>query len=109
MRPQVEVFRTPVRAVAPQASAIARGLGWLYGKAIAGDNGAIRYGYPGLDSDRARYSGYAFPPQLFTGYNPANVAAGTARPDPAGFPGESISSANDTPLQRAMATVTWGV
>lgn len=109
MRPDVETFRTPVRHVAPQAIAIARGLAWLHGKAIRGDNGSIRYGYPGLDSNRARYSGYAFPPQLFAGYNPAKVAAGTPRPDPAAFPGESISSRNDTPLQRAMATVTWGI
>jgi hypothetical protein len=109
MKPEVTAWRVPVRSAAPQAIALARGLGWLYGKAIRGDNGAVRYGYPGLDTNRGRYSGYAFPPQAFRGYDPRKVAAGTARPDPAGFPGESVSSRSDTALMRAMDTVTWGV
>jgi len=108
MQPEVTTYRTPVRSVAPQAVAIARGLGWLYGKAIKGDNGAIRYGYP-APGTRAKFSGYAFPPQAFAGYDPRKVAAGAARPDPAGYPGESISSKNDTALMRAMDTVTFGI
>lgn len=109
MRPTTQAYRTPVRWAAPQAIAIARGLGWLHGKAIRGDNGAIRYGYP-APGTRASYQGYAFPPQLFAGYDPAKVAAGLVRPDPARYPGETLSpSAADGPLARAMATATWGV
>jgi|SRR6185437_3622556 len=108
MKPQVTVFHTPVRSVAPQAIALARGLAWLHGKAIRGDNGSIRYGYPGLGTNRTRFAGYAFPPQAFAGWDPRKVAAGQVRPDPAGFPGESIAQRN-TALDRAMHTVTFGI
>lgn len=108
MKPNVTEYRVPVRSVAPQAIALARGLAWLYGKAISGDNGTIRYGYPGLSTDRTRFSGYAFPPQAFVGYDAGKVAAGAARPDPASFPGESISP-TETAMQRAMHAVTFGI
>lgn len=107
MRPQVTVYRTPVRWSAPQAIAQAMGLGWLFGKAIRGDNGAVRYGWPGLDTDRTMYKGYVDPPQLFVGYNPSKVAAGVVRPDPAALPGDSLSAAASTsPLARAMSSLT---
>jgi hypothetical protein len=113
MKPTQTVYRTPVRWAAPQAIALARGLAWLHGKAIdgsPGNNGSIRYGWPGLDTDRTFYKGYAFPPQLFSGYDPAKVAAGLIRPDPASYPGDSMSPATAaSPLNRAMETATFGV
>lgn len=106
MKPEVRVYRTPVRSAAPQAVALARGLGWLFGKAIKGDNGAIRYGYPSLGT-RAKYTGYVNPPQVFTGYDPGQVAAGFIRPDPASLPGDSVSpAAGRSPLHQAMSNVT---
>jgi hypothetical protein len=107
-KPQVVNYKTPVRSAAPQAIGMARALGWLFGKAIRGDNGTIRYGYPGLDSQRTSYKGYVYPPQLFVGYDPARVAAGLVRPDPQSLPGDSTApwaSAN-SPTQRAMQAVT---
>ena len=107
MRPHVTIFRTPVRSAAPQAIGLARALGWLYGKAIKGDNGSIRYGWPGLDTQRTSFKGYVYPPQIFVGYDPAKVAAGFIRPDPASLPGDSLSSyASSNPLGAAMAAVT---
>lgn len=105
MRPETTVYRTPVRHSAPQAIGMARVLGWLYGKAIAGDNGRIRIGYPALGL-RNKYTGYVYPPQLFTGYDPRKVAAGFIRPDPATLPGESMNPGGlSSPLQKAMASV----
>lgn len=108
MRGQVVNYRTPVRSAAPQAIGLARALGWLYGKAIKGDNGAIRYGYPSLDTNRTSYKGYVYPPQIFIGYDPAKVAAGLVRPDPASLPGDSMSpyASTGSPLAAAMAAVT---
>lgn len=106
MKPQVNTYSVPVRSAAPQAVAIARGLGWLYGKAIRGDNGAIRYGYPAIGT-RQKYQGYAFPPQLFTGYNPGKVAGGAVRlPTPALSTTTTPQSETFSPLQQAMANVS---
>jgi len=110
MRPRIQIFHTPVRWSAPQAIALARGLGWLHGRAIAGDNGTIRYGWPSVMTQRTKYAGYTSPPQLFIGYDPAKVAAGLVRPDPASYPGDSLSPATAaSPLARAMATSTFGI
>lgn len=108
MRGEVTIYRTPVRSAAPQAIGLARALGWLYGKAIKGDNGSIRYGYPSIQSQRTKYAGYVYPPQIFVGYDPSKVAAGLIRPDPAGLPGDSISpyASTGSPIMAAMAAVT---
>jgi len=103
--PEIVTYRTPVRSAAPQAIGLARVLGWLYGKAIKGHNGSIRYGWPGLDSQRTKYAGYVYPPQLFVGYNPAKVAGGLIRADPASLPGDSLV-ATEAPLMRAMAAMS---
>lgn len=106
MRPQTTVYRTPVRWAAPQAIAIARGLGWLHGKAIKGDNGTIRIGYPAIYS-REKYAGYAFPGQLFIGYTARRVAAGAIRVTPSGLPSTSSTAAQlASPLAQAMRNVT---
>lgn len=113
MRPRTTRYEVPVRWAAPQAIALARGLGWLHGKAIngsTGGNGAIRYGYPSIHTQRTKYAGWVNPPQLFTGYDPGKVAAGLVRPDPARYPGEALSPATAaSPLARAMATATFGI
>jgi hypothetical protein len=108
MIPRTTNYRTPVRWAAPQAIAIARGLGWLHGKAIAGDNGRILIGYPAIAS-RAKYAGYVFPAQLFIGYNARRVAAGAIRVTPSGLPSTSnAASTLASPLVQAMSNVTAG-
>ncbi len=106
MRPRVVTYHTPVRASAPQAVAIALGLGWLYGKAIRpGQNGTTRYGYPGI-GQRNKYAGYVTPPQIFTGYSAARVAGGAIRATPAAYPSTTTpAAAAASPLTRALATV----
>lgn len=109
-QPQVDVYRVPVRWAAPQAISLARVLGWLFGKAIAGDNGAIRYGGPGdIQANRTAFKGYAFPAQMFTGYSATRVAGGRARVAHPSFPATG-SARPDTvlqsPLNRAMEAVT---
>ncbi len=111
MRPQVLTYRVRVRAAAPQAVAVASGLGWLYGKAVngsAGGNGAIRYGAgPGdIQAQRTGFTGYVFPPQIFTGHTARRVAGGAIRATPAGLPSTSgTDTLLGSPLARAMATV----
>lgn len=106
MKPQVTTYSTPVRSAAPQAVAIAKGLGWLFGKAIRGDNGAVRYGYPQIGT-RAKYQGYVFPPQIFTGYDPGKVARGAVRvATPALSTNTVPQTENYSPLQQAMANVS---
>jgi hypothetical protein len=112
VKPAVLVYQVPVRAAAPQAVAVARGLAWLYGKAINGSpggNGSIRYGWPGLDTQRTAYTGYVNPPQIFTGYDPMKVAAGFARIAPGRLPGTSNTTGPMSPLSQAMMTATYGV
>jgi len=106
MRPKVTTYAVPVHEAAPQAIAIARGLGWLHGKAIKGDNGAVRYGWPAIGT-RNNFTGYAFPPQIFTGYDPRRVAGGAVRVStPALSTSTTPVSENYSPLQQAMANVT---
>jgi hypothetical protein len=103
MRPRVDIYRTPVRAAAPQAIGLARALGALFGRGINGQTGTVLYGYPAI-GDRAKFAGYANSPQLFIGYDPAKVAAGAFRGAPGGLP--STANPNNTALQRSLATVT---
>ena len=108
MIPQSTTFRTKVRWAAPQAIAQARGLGWLFGKAIRGDNGAVIYGYPALGT-RQKFTGYAYPGQLFIGYSARRVAGGAIRVTPSGLPSTSSTVTQlSSPLVQAMRTVTVG-
>jgi hypothetical protein len=105
-RPRKSTFLTKVRWAAPQAIGQASALGWLQGKAIAGDNGAIRYGYPTIGT-RAKFNGYAFPGQLFLGYSARKVAGGSIRLTPGALPSTSSpDTLLSSPLQMAMRTVT---
>jgi hypothetical protein len=106
IKPQVDVYTVPVRAAAPQAFGIARMLGALFGRGINGNVGTIRYGSMDIGT-RSNFTGYADPPQLFTGYDPRKVAAGTFRGQPQGLPNTAAppSPMNDA-LMRSMATVT---
>jgi hypothetical protein len=87
--PGVDVYRTPVRARHPLFTAPAlRGAG------------TVRYGQPSIGT-RGKYLGYANPPQLFTGYDPRKVAAGTFRGAPGALPSTtSPVTALNNPLQR---------
>lgn len=83
--PRTEVYAVPVRAAHPLSVWIAGALGKLYGRAVAGDNGAVIIGAPGVNSGKV--TGYRNVPQVFTGYNPRRVAAGAVRNMPGGLPG----------------------
>jgi hypothetical protein len=108
MDPRTTNYRTPVRWAAPQSIAQAVGLGWLYGKAIRGDNGHVIIGYPALGT-RQKFTGYAFPGQLFIGYSARRVAGGSIRVTPSGLPSTSSSAGQlASPLVQAMRTVTVG-
>ena len=106
-RPRKDTFLTKVRWASPQSIGQASALGWLYGKSIAGDNGATRIGCPAVAGTRAKYNGYAFPGQLFIGYSARRVAGGSIRVTPAGLPSTSSpDTLLSSPLQMAMRTVT---
>ncbi len=104
--PRVDHYQVPVRAAAPQAIGLARGLAaWMTRRDIRGA-GAVRYGYPQIGT-RMKYAGYANPPQLFTGYDPRKVARGAFRGAPGALPSTSApTNVLNSPLQRAMSTVT---
>lgn len=105
--PIKSTFLTKVRWAAPQAIGIASALGWQQGRAIAGDNGATRIGYPAVSGTRAKYNGYAFPGQLFIGYTARRVAGGSIRLTPGALPSTSSpDTLLSSPLQMAMRTVT---
>jgi hypothetical protein len=105
-RPRVDTYTVPVRAAAPQAIGIARALAFLFGGDVNGRSGTVRFGYPQI-GNREKYQGYANTPQLFTGYDPRKVAAGTFRGAPGALPSTTApASLLNAPLQRAMATVT---
>jgi hypothetical protein len=107
MRQQVKTYAVPVRSAAPQAVAIAVGLGWLHGKAIRGDNGATRIGQPDIGTAATNFCGYAFPPQLFTGWDPRHVAGGSVKPaTPALSTSTQPATDSMSPMQAAMANVS---
>lgn len=104
--PQVDTYTVRVRAAAPQAISLALGLGALFGRGINGQTGTIKYGYPAIGS-REKFQGYVNAPQIFTGYDPMKVARGAFRGAPGALPSTSSpTTLLNSPLQRAMATVT---
>lgn len=106
IRPRVDIYTVPVRWAAPQAIGLARMLGAMTGRGINGRAGTVHYGSPDIGT-RSNFTGYADPPQLFTGYDPRKVAGGGYRGAPRGLPSTSApASAITDPLLRSMATVT---
>jgi hypothetical protein len=107
-RPRTERVTVVLRDPHPVSVYMATALGRLYGRAIAGDNGAFRYGAPGLSTNRSKYGGYAFPAQMFVGWNPKRVAAGAVRYTPQRLPATSPTDPTDNPLRNAVAMVSAG-
>jgi hypothetical protein len=104
--PAVDTYTVRVRAAAPQAISLARGLGELFGRGINGHTGTIKYGYPAIGS-REKFQGYVLAPQAFTGYDPMKVARGAFRGAPGSLPSTSApTTLLNSPLQRSMAAVT---
>lgn len=105
MRPQRIRRRITLNGVAPQTVALNLGLGRLYGHGINRRTGTIRYGQPAIGT-RNNFTGYAFPPQLFTGYSAKRVATGAIRATPPALPSTTTpDTLLQSPLTRAMATV----
>lgn len=83
---------------------MANSLGNLYGHGINGHTGTIRYGYPQIGSGM-KYAGYAFPQQMFIGWNPHRVATGAVRPHAGGLPGGQAPYTDVGPLLAAVSRV----
>jgi hypothetical protein len=90
-------------------------LGDLYGRGISGHTGTIatetsRPYQPGqVANPAAGFTGYAQPPQLFTGWNPGyQTEVGTPFRDPGGLPGTSLPLGSGSPLDAAMAQIMQG-
>jgi hypothetical protein len=98
------VLRDPHPVSVYQATA----LGQIYGRAIAGHNGAFRYGTAGLASQMTSFKGYVAPPQMFIGWNPKRVAGGAIRVHPSQLPTTSPSDPTDNPLRNAVNAINAG-
>lgn len=107
-RPQSARATVTVRAPHPVSLYMAASLGRIYGRAIAGHNGAFRYGAPGVATNRTKYGGYVYPPQMFMGWNPRRVAGGAIRYKPGSLPATAPNDPADNPLRNAVATVSAG-
>jgi hypothetical protein len=106
IRPRVERVSATVRAPHPLGVALAAGLARLHGRGINGQTGTVRYGWPGIQTQRTKYAGYLTPAQLFIGYDPKHVAAGSIRNTSAALPATSAPEGTYSPLLNAMANVT---
>lgn len=97
----------------PISVASARALGDLYGRGISGHAGTISTGSSrpraGHTGDPAvGFAGYAQPPQLFTGWNPAyQTQTGTVLRNASDLPSTSQPGATG-PLDAAMLQITAG-
>jgi hypothetical protein len=105
IRPKVVHYAVPVHAAHPVSVGMISRLSALYARGINGNTGTIRYGYPQIGS-REKFAGYAFPPQMFTGWNPRLAGAGTVRPTPGQLPGSQAPYANTSPLLGQMLALT---
>lgn len=92
----------------PVSVYMASALGNIYGRAIAGFNGAVVYGYPGLDTNKTNYQGYAAPQQMFMGWSPRRAAGGSILPTPSQLPATSPPATSDNPLLSAVAMISAG-
>lgn len=113
-RPRIRVNIVPVWGPHPVSVASALALGDLYGRGISGHAGTISTGASRNDAGRSAnpatgFTGYAQPPQLFTGWNPDYQRhVGTPLKDPIGLPGTSAPSGGASPLDSAMAQIMAG-
>jgi hypothetical protein len=105
IRPKVEKATTTVRYPHPIGVATVSSLNGQAGEGIKGHRGTIRYGWP-APGTRAKYGGYVNPPNLFIGWNPRRVAAGTVQAQPGRLPASAAPSGTYSPLVAAMANVT---
>lgn len=106
--PEKHVVGTTVRAPHPIGQRVMASLSMLAGRGIRGETGTIRYGYPSTGTQRSKFTGYVFPPNLFIGWNPRHVAGGTAQSRVGQLPATSAPSGTYSPLLAAMASVTRG-
>lgn len=106
--PSKRVVGTTVRDPHPIGQRVMASLSMLAGRGIRGETGTIRYGYPSTATQRSKYTGYVFPPDLFIGWNPRSVAAGTVQNKVGQLPATSAPSGTYSPLLAAMAGVTRG-
>jgi hypothetical protein len=110
-----KVYKRVVRVPAadPIGTSMAVRLNGLYGQAVAarqGSNGAIRYGWPGVQSQRVKYAGYAAPPQAFSGYNPWRTPSGHPATMGMGLPYTSPPPGTTyTTMESATAAIAGGV
>jgi hypothetical protein len=113
--PRITAYVTRYHDPHPISVFQAIALGDLYGRGIDGHAGTISTGSgrpwkPGREADPATgFTGYAQPPQLFTGWNPGyQVQVGTPLKDPVGLPGTSLPLGSASPLDSAMAQIMQG-
>jgi hypothetical protein len=97
-----------VRQPHPVSQYMASALGSIYGRGINGHTGAFRYGAAGIATNRTKYGGYVYPPQMFIGWNPKRVAGGAIRYKPSALPATAPNNPTDNPLQTAVATIAAG-
>jgi hypothetical protein len=105
IRPRVEKQTTTVRAPHPIGVGTVSSLNAQAGEGINGNRGTIRYGWP-APGTRAKYGGYVNPPDIFVGWSPRHVAAGTVKSQPGRLPASAAPSGTYSPLAAAMANVT---
>lgn len=104
--PGVRNYLTRVLLPHPIAVANARGLARIYGPGISGGRGTILANTTADDSPG--FFGWAAPPQLFLGWNPADQThVGTSLTTPGGLPDTSIPGGSG-PLDSAMAQIVAG-
>lgn len=113
-QPQVNQYVTLERRPHPVSVDYALALGDLYGRGIRGLVGTISTGSSrgrgGHVADpSAGFAGYAQPPQLFTGWNPAyQTAVGTPLKGPSGLPDTSAPLGSTSPMDSAMNQIMAG-
>jgi hypothetical protein len=105
IRPRVDKVTSTVRAPHPIGVGTASSLNAQAAEGINGHRGTIRYGWP-APGTRGKYGGYVNPPDIFIGWSPRNVAAGTVKSQPGRLPASSAPSGTFSPLVAAMVNVT---
>jgi len=105
IKPRVQTYAVPFHSRDPIGIATVTALQNLYQRGMSGQAGAVRIGWPALGL-RNNFTGYAAPAQLFTGWNPAKVAAGSIVPTPGGLPGSQAPAGYLSPLLRQAAAIS---